>query len=162
MKTLTSFVLMALLALVLGTTFNALRPQGLSLIAKDLIETGAAGADTLVAAQTPQLATVTFAEVDALFSKELAVFVDARDQDKFSQGHIPGAINLPTDAYRNEEIPFTMPKGMLLVLYCDGGDCEWSHELADLMIERGYQKVRIYTGGFEEWNQLSMPVESER
>lgn len=162
MKTLPSFLLMGLLAVVLSLGFNAVRPDGLSLIARERVNTGAAGADTLAARKTPKLATVQFAEVDALFAKEMAVFVDARDLKKYNAGHIPGAVHLPTDDYRDKKAAFAMPKGLLLVVYCDGGDCELSHELADLLIERGYQKVRVYEGGFEEWSQLSMPVETSK
>jgi len=162
MKTFTSFVLMGLLAVVLSLGFNAIRPDGLSLIAKELVKTGAAGADTLAARKTPKLATVQFAEVDAMFAKEMAVFVDSRDEEKYNAGHIPGAVHLPVDGYRTKKVPFAMPKGLLLVVYCDGGDCELSHELADILVERGYQKVRIYTGGYEEWTQLSMPVETSK
>ncbi len=160
MQIVQRFLLLGLLGIVLGLAVNTLRPTGLSLVARELVETSAAGVDTLETAESPALAVIGFAEADVLFQKELAAFVDARDAEKFAAGHIPGAINLPTSAYRDGEADLPLPKGFLVVIYCDGGHCELSHELADLLVDDGYRKVRVYEGGYEEWDQLGMPLES--
>lgn len=161
MRTLREWVWIGLLGLLLGLTVNALRPSGLALTAEPELTTTVQGADTLAVGASDSLAVIGFAEADALFRKELAIFVDARSEDKYLAGHVPGAINLPTESYRDGEGKLFAPKGALLVLYCDGGDCELSHDLAVILGKEGWRKLRVYTGGWEEWEAFGMPVSTE-
>ena len=50
------------------------------------------------------------------------------------------------------------PAGRPIVVYCSGGDCELSMNLAKLMLENGKRKVLVYEGGFPEWQGAGMPV----
>ena len=34
---------------------------------------------------------------------------------------------------------------------CEGGECEASRELARTLVDSGFRKVLVYTGGFPEW-----------
>lgn len=54
-------------------------------------------------------------------TKEKVVIVDARSQTDYKQGHIPTAINIPTD--RNRVIQRFLPadKDVPLIFYCHGG-----------------------------------------
>lgn len=159
MKELKQALLIGLVGCLLGLAVNTLRGDGLALTPAPEITTTVAGADTLAVASTDSLAVIGFEEADALFRKELALFVDSREAEDFAGGSIPGAINIPTSAYREGHAPLMAPKGSLLVVFCSGGDCELSHELARLLVKDGYRKVRVYVGGFEEWEAMGMPVE---
>ncbi|MEO0296423.1 MAG: rhodanese-like domain-containing protein [candidate division WOR-3 bacterium] len=44
-------------------------------------------------------------------------------------------------------------------MYCDGGFCELSFKLAELLKELGFKEITIYTGGFYEWNKKGYPLE---
>jgi hydroxyacylglutathione hydrolase len=120
-----------------------------------------AGADTLAAGAGDSLAVIDFLEAEALFRKELAVFVDSRDEGKFSAGHIPDALLMPYEDYRDGLRRMLVPKAALVVIYCDGGDCELSHDLARLLVRDGWRRVRVYEGGWEEWESMGMPISTE-
>ena len=45
-----------------------------------------------------------------------------------------------------------------IVVYCSGGACELSMDLAKLMLENGRKKVLIYEGGYPEWQAAGYPV----
>ena len=160
MKTLKEFILIGLVGAVVALTFNTLREDGLSLRAEDLTSIRAAGADTLEIRAPHKLAVIGFEEAEALHRKELAFFVDARSVEKYNQGHVPGSISIPVDAYRRNERSLSTPKGFTVVVYCDGIECELSHDLAKLLVRDGFWKVRVYGGGFEEWDAMGMPLES--
>jgi rhodanese-related sulfurtransferase len=87
-------------------------------------------------------------------------FLDAREPELFQAGHIPGARNVPFEqvAKYGDSLK-TIPQADLLVLYCDGGDCHQSHDLAEYLLANGWQRVAVYTGGWEEWSKETDFVE---
>jgi rhodanese-related sulfurtransferase len=48
---------------------------------------------------------------------------------------------------------------MSLIVYCQGGDCESSKDLAYRLKGLGYLNIRHFTGGFEEWEEAGMPIQ---
>jgi rhodanese-related sulfurtransferase len=98
-----------------------------------------------------------------IFDGKKALFIDARPAEQFSQGHIPGAINIYAEDFR-DHIPelLKLPMDTLVVAYCGGGLCELSHELADQLRTLGFKKVVVYTGGTTEWNENNYPFTSNK
>lgn len=96
-----------------------------------------------------------------IFDRKTATFIDARRSDQFAKGHIPGSINIYASEFA-ENIPKVagLPKDRLIVVYCDGGLCELSHELANELVTFGFKRVVVYTGGWEEWSATSYPKTS--
>jgi rhodanese-related sulfurtransferase len=100
---------------------------------------------------------IDFATVMGLFmkrKKENIPFIDAREHQLYEAGHITGAINIPFERLADcistlEQIH----KDQLVTLYCDGGDCHLSHDLAEFMIGEGWKRLAVYTGGWEEWSK---------
>lgn len=125
-----------------------------------------ARADSLKAAQDANFGAVKDGEVlgvstkktKEIFDRKVAAFIDARRSDQFAKGHIPGSINIYATEFA-ENIPkvASIPKDKLIVVYCDGGLCELSHELANELITFGFKKVVVYTGGWEEWSKTNYP-----
>lgn len=111
--------------------------------------------------QFPGLAFITIAETEDLWASQGAVFVDSRPQDEFNRGHIPGAISVPLEEVKrnNREILSRIPEGKLLVVYCEGGDCLTSLNLAKILYQQGFREIRIFSGGWEEWLSSGLPME---
>ena len=79
-------------------------------------------------------------------------FVDAREPKLYAEGHIAGAVNIPFERLA-EYGEITIPKADLVVIYCDGGDCHLSNDLAEYMLQNGWQRLAVYEGGWEEWSK---------
>jgi rhodanese-related sulfurtransferase len=95
-------------------------------------------------------------------SKANVHFIDARDTTLYDAGHIPGAANIPFERVAQYSQAFdTMPKPDLYVLYCDGGDCHLSRDLADYMLGLGYKRLAVYEGGWTEWSKETDFVEKK-
>jgi len=96
-----------------------------------------------------------------LFEEDAAVFVDARPESQYAQGHIPGALSLPwqeVDRYFMETADLLqVPK--TIITYCDGESCELSHELALFLKEMGYETVRVLVNGWTVWQEAGLPRE---
>lgn len=92
------------------------------------------------------------------------VFVDARDEEHYRQGHIPGAYEF--DPYHPEKyFAAVLPvcqEAKQIVVYCHGGDCDDSESAALLLRDSGIpnQRLFVYTGGFTEWTASHLPVET--
>ncbi len=119
--------------------------------------------------QAQGLQVITGPEVHQLFldpryAQELIVFVDARNQAQYRQGHIPGAY--PFDHYRAmEELPNVLPACLnadQVVVYCTGGDCEDSEFGAITLRDAGIPADRLFVfiGGITEWSAEGYPVET--
>ena len=94
-------------------------------------------------------------------------FVDARDGKLYGEGHIPGSLNIPYERVA-EYGEITIPKEDLVLIYCDGGDCHLSHDLAQHMLDNGWTRLAVFEGGWAEWSTEtdfivtgSLPEESQ-
>ncbi len=112
----------------------------------------------------PEIRFITLAEAEDLFAQRDAVFVDSRSRKEYAAGHIPGAVNIPLEENKTElpdgALPY--PPGQVLVVYCEGGDCQTSLALAKLIHDRGFLDIRIFAGGWTEWKAAGLPEETEK
>lgn len=95
--------------------------------------------------------------------QELIVFIDARNDWNYQQGHIPGALQF--DHYRAADylaavLPVCQTADQIVV-YCTGGDCEDSEFAAIFLNQAGVpaEKLLVYAGGMAEWTTRGLPVE---
>jgi len=97
---------------------------------------------------------VTYQQITQAEAKEILdtqsgyVLVDARDQEEFVLGHIPGAIVMPY-AQTGELAPSLLPdKNQTILIYCRSG--RRSKIAAEALAEMGYTDVREF-GGIIDW-----------
>lgn len=75
--------------------------------------------------------------------------IDVRTPEEFSQGHIPGAVNVPLDAIEAGKIPFIMAdKNATYLLYCRSG--RRSGIAAGTLSGKGWANVYNF-GGILDW-----------
>ncbi len=100
---------------------------------------------------------------DPRHDQELIIFIDARNDRHYQEGHIPGAYQF--DHYRAENyFAAVMPacqSAEQIVVYCTGGDCEDSEFTAITLGSAGIpkEKLFVYGGGITEWAELGLPLE---
>jgi rhodanese-related sulfurtransferase len=100
---------------------------------------------------------------DPQYEQEIIVFVDARDDRHYQEGHVPGAYQF--DPYYPEKHLLAVLPACLnatkVVVYCAGGDCEDSEFAALALIEAGspQERLLIYAGGMTEWATKGLPIE---
>ncbi|HEV7402950.1 MAG TPA: rhodanese-like domain-containing protein [Chthoniobacteraceae bacterium] len=84
------------------------------------------------------------------------LFVDARPIERFEAGHIPTAVRLTA-----REWDALVPKFLdawepdkVVVVYCEGGTCDTSREIAErIKKELQIQTVYYLQGGYPAWRQ---------
>ncbi|MEU4390212.1 rhodanese-like domain-containing protein [Kribbella sp. NPDC023855] len=86
------------------------------------------------------------------------VLVDSRSQESWDQGHVPGAIHLPTREIA-ERAAAVVPAGTPVVTYCWGPGCNGGTRAALEFAKLGYP-VKEMIGGMEYWTREGLPVET--
>ncbi len=81
--------------------------------------------------------------------------VDVRKFEAYSQGHIPTAINIPSD--KLEEYMDKIPKDKIVVVYCYTQQCHLAAKCAITFVEHGHPTMEL-EGGFEEWKKYGFEV----
>jgi sulfur-carrier protein adenylyltransferase/sulfurtransferase len=100
-------------------------------------------------------------EVDAREAAQLdgAVWIDVREGDEWTEGHIPGALHIPRGNLESR-IETTVPDhASTIVLYCAVGNR--SAFAAKTLGDLGYDSVHSLVGGFTDWKrnggEITMP-----
>ncbi|MCO5996510.1 rhodanese-like domain-containing protein [Actinoallomurus rhizosphaericola] len=86
------------------------------------------------------------------------VVVDSRGVEAWDQGHLPGALHLPT-ALIAERAPALIPPGTAVVTYCWGPGCNGATRAALAFARLGY-RVKEMIGGYEYWVREGFIVET--
>ncbi|MGI8909674.1 MAG: rhodanese-like domain-containing protein [Rubrobacteraceae bacterium] len=95
-----------------------------------------------------------------LESGEDVVLVEALGEAHFEEAHLPGAINIPHDRV-DDLAPGLLPdKGAWIVVYCSNGPCRNSGIASARLAALGYENVRDYHEGKQDWIEAGLPTES--
>ncbi|MET7983540.1 MULTISPECIES: rhodanese-like domain-containing protein [unclassified Streptomyces] len=86
------------------------------------------------------------------------VVLDSRSTASWDQGHIPGAVHLPT-ALIPEQAERLLDKSVPVVTYCWGPGCNGATRAALALAELGFQ-VKEMLGGFEYWAREGFEFET--
>ena len=97
--------------------------------------------------------TISSRELPAL---DAAVVVDVRTESEWNEGHIPGARHI----FLGELVDMLdeLPRDRALVIACQGGSR--SSIGTSLLRARGFENVINFSGGFAEWQQAGLPIET--
>ena len=103
-------------------------------------------------------------EAVRLFSSKKVQFpvtiLDSRRKEDYLKGHIPTALSLDVRQFDGlfPEVKSRLIEGLPIVIYCNGGHCEDSHNLRERLRALEMEPL-IYAGGWEAWTTAGMPVE---
>lgn len=97
------------------------------------------------------------------------VLIDVREPAEYTQGHLPGAVNIPRGVLEfqvaahpalacGETAPELALPEREIVVYCrSGGRSALAAQSLELM---GFRNVRSLAGGFLDWQAHRLPTES--
>ena len=92
---------------------------------------------------------ISGAEAKALMDSEsVYIIIDARTQEEYDQGHIPGAILIPEYEIADRAKKELPDKNQLILVYCRSG--RRSKIAAEELVKLGYTNVKEF-GGIIDW-----------
>jgi adenylyltransferase/sulfurtransferase len=89
-----------------------------------------------------------------------ALFLDVREADEWSNGHVPEALFIPRGFLEQRVEEKVADKSREVVVYCAGGTR--SAFAARTLHELGYTNVASMAGGFARWKELGLPFQIPR
>jgi rhodanese-related sulfurtransferase len=149
-------------ALVIAIFLNCLRANPLPLVreAEDLRLARSVGKAVSLAEHI----TVETLDLEGALSTHANgedIWVDARDEEFYSISRVAGARNLSKRdfAIRFSAFERDTPGGKSVVVYCSGIDCDDAMIVARALKRLGYERVRVFVEGWEEWEKAGLPEE---
>lgn len=92
--------------------------------------------------------TLTAEEAKArLDEDDSVILLDVRTQAEFDEGHIPGAVCMPSEDI-TPDLPLPFDKDAEILVYCRSGQC--SAEAAERLADMGFANVADL-GGVADW-----------
>jgi len=90
------------------------------------------------------------------------LFIDARHDFEYKMGHVRGAVNIALkDIDTRRNLLESISKEKMLIVYCDGAECNSSIELAIKLIELKFVNVKVFFGGWQEWKASNLSIDKE-
>ncbi len=97
-----------------------------------------------------------------------ALFLDARHEDEYLDGHIAGAVWMPaSEVFARASELLAHDPSMPVVIYCTGGSCDASHNTANRLLNYGpdlgldFADIRIMGLGYDEWKRAGLPTSED-
>lgn len=149
-------LILIILSGIIGLGSNSLRSDSIPLLAEKLTET-----TTLEPISSePVLVAVNLDQAKQLYD-EGVIFVDARPDEYFVQGHVAGAWKSGIFMELAFNLEEKQGKQAPIVIYCSDDGCGDSEEVAYDLQSQGFTRIYVFKGGWQEWNQAGYPTEVE-
>jgi len=142
-------LILAVLGALVGFGYNAASPKGIPV---------KGGKEAILQQQGTRMLNTD--EVKYYGQLPGTVLVDARSAEEYELGHIAGAMSLPLDRF-DQALPAVqaeLRKSKLIVIYCSGGSCGTSEEVAKKLGERGFKNLAVFADGLPGWLRAKLPI----
>jgi len=120
--------------------------------------------------QLPGATIVTASEALALQQKGVPI-IDVRIAKEYQEKHIRGAVSVPYGEKSLKDVAFDpamdewtgpqlLDKNQPVIFHCNGPECWKSYKAARVALNKGFKSVYWFRGGFPEWEDNGLPIES--
>jgi rhodanese-related sulfurtransferase len=157
-KDVALIVLLAAVALVIGLVVNGQRNHPLPPSPAQLSHD-----ERLPPIPTSSTEGPTVAEFRAFVESKRGLILDARPEEAYRAGHVPGALSLPSlnfaDTYAALKPVMEANKTRPIMVYCSGFYCKAADTVRKSLEELGYTHVSVFRRGWPAWQQAELPEE---
>ena len=132
---------------------------------KDGVKTALRIVEKPVVKVAPEM-LISTAELEKLIAKGPAkggyFLFDSRPEQRFQEGALPSAVNLPYPSFDTRVAKLPADKNALIVFYCAGLTCSMSPASANKAKNLGYTNIKVYREGIPAWSRNNYTVLSAR
>lgn len=148
-RAILQMLILSALGAIVGFAYNAASPKGIPV---------KGGKKAILQQQGTRMLTTD--EVKYYSQQPGTLMVDARSGEEYELGHISGAVSLPLDKF-DQALPPIQPelrKSDLIIIYCSGGSCGTSEEVAKKLDEKGFKNLAVFADGLPGWMRAKLPI----
>ena len=138
-----------LASVVTALLFNLLRNSPLSFVKKN-VEVVSELQSISLKSSAPSITGIDLDLAKQLFEGN-TLFVDARAEENYHEGHIPDAICYDDFNLLVEQLENTIGMDDQFIVYCSDSDCGSSEDLSYELQSHGYNNILLFKGGWKEW-----------
>ena len=159
----TSFGVLALLivSLILSLGVNCFSSSGIALRGQWDRSKGVVRATSRQEADNADIEINNPLKVRKMIQAREVVLLDVRPKYIYDNGHLPGAFSFPLADF-DEVLPKLLDfvkKDTAILVYCSGVECSDSHTFATQLLALRFTQIRVYAGGFLEWQEMGFEIE---
>lgn len=104
------------------------------------------------------LRTISPGELRQMIEERRVTVVDVNARPRWSEAHVPGALNLDAASYAAGDLP--ADREASLVFYCSNPFCRKAPNAARRAEQLGYRDVRVMSAGIQGWLGAGLPTEA--
>lgn len=156
----TEVMVLVSLALVMALSVNVFSPRRIAWFGNWDTSRGVISTNPEKDLVVPDFEIDNVVTAKKIYDRGNAVFVDARAEEAFDEGHIKGAVSLPVGRVNTllNKFKAAYPSSTLIVTYCSGRECDDSHNLAQYLYDAGYTNVNVFIDGYPAWRAAGYPI----
>lgn len=95
-------------------------------------------------------------QLTTLMNNENAVVLDIRTKEKYANGHIVGALSIPTPEIEGSIKKLKKHMKKPVVVVCNTGRS--AKDVAKTLRENGFENVLVLNGGIAAWQKVELPL----
>ena len=144
------------LSAIIALVFNFFRSVPLPFI-KPPVEIVSNQGDLVLRTIQPTIIGVDITMAKKLFDDNI-LFVDAREESYFNEGHIPKSICFDEFELLIVKLESLIDMDDPFVVYCSDDDCGSSEELSYELQSYGFTNILLFKGGWKQWQEANYPT----
>jgi rhodanese-related sulfurtransferase len=153
--------ILSFFAVVTAFMFNNLSPSSIALFGQWDVQKGVISANSKTNHINNSLEILDPELVLKIIQSKQRVIFDVRPPEIYDKGHIPSARSFPLTQF-DENVPrmfsiINQPDPVLV--YCSSAQCTDSHTFAEYLLGMGYTDVKVFSGGFAQWQEQGYEIE---
>jgi len=161
LKEIKGFFFLLFFALTTAFTYNHFSPFGIALFGQWQTSNGVVNAISKTDSVNVSIEINHPEIIKQIVQSRKRIVLDARPGEFYEEGHLPGALSFPLidfDDVIGKLLKITDQHSPILI-YCSGFECTDSHNFAANLKNMGFIDVKVYSGGFEQWQELGYEIE---
>lgn len=155
-----SFVLL-FFAIITAFAYNHFSPFGIAMFGQWETAKGVVTANSKTDSPNGSIEINHPEIIHQIVEHKKRLVIDVRPRETYAQGHLPHAISFPLMAFDENiaQILGTIDRKAPVLVYCSSIECSDSHTFAQRLIRLRYEDVKVFSGGFRQWQEKGYEIE---
>lgn len=153
--------LLLFFALITAFSYNHLSPFGIALFGQWETSKGVVLAISKTDSVNAEIQINNPELIRRIVQKKERIILDVRPREIYDQGHLPSALSFPLMDFDQNlgQILGSINRQSAVLVYCSSFECTDSHTIAMRLINLRYNNVKIFSGGFRQWQEKGYKIE---